>query len=518
MIGGGLRWSTSSRGSSMLRRGHRGIRIARGFGMSRVRCLATLLAAVVAVAGCGGREGKPPGGEAQEGPPPAELGTYLNVVLPSVIRRGEPFPVRVSVLTQAGLPDYDFQGALRLETSGRATLPEGGLKLEPRTEGLYEGTGLVLEDPGVQLVRGSVPGDTVAALGNPVNVVEGVPEWRILWGDLNGHSDESSGSRPPAVYWWYAKSIALLDFAVLTDNDQAGDKTMTDARFRELAGVAEEVDESGRFAPILGFEWSSPAHGNRLVLFSKAPETLPTPAAGVDAPAKLREAVPEGSVLVIPHPSGSENDPPTDPAEAGSGGEALVEVYSAQGTFERAETHRPATRETSGAFVTDLLARGFRPGFVASGDTRLTTPGNPRPLHYGDHLYPGGLTAVLAKELTRDAVLEALRARRCYATTGPRFLLEFTVDGKPMGSELRVPRGHVAKAYGSLGSATRWTRVEIVGPEGPLGVLTPEPASADVVELRAETPPVEGPVWLYLRGIDERGDMAWSSPVYLSPE
>jgi hypothetical protein len=168
--------------------------------------------------------------------------------------------------------------------------------------------------------------------------------------------------------------------------------------------------------------------------------------------------------------------------------------------------------------VTDLIGRKFRPGFVATSDSRLTTPGNPRAPRHGDHLYPGGLTAVLAKELTREAVLDALRARRCYATTGPRFLLEFTVDGAPMGSDLRVKRGHVAEVYGSLGSGTNWTRLEILAPTGTLGVLVPQPPNADVVELTAKTAPVTEPTWVYLRGVDERGDMAWSSPIYLIPD
>lgn len=125
---------------------------------------------------------------------------------------------------------------------------------------------------------------------------------------------------------------------------------------------------------------------------------------------------------------------------------------------------------------------------------------------------------MLAKELTRAAVLDALRERRCYATTGPRFLLEFTVNGHVMGSEIRVPRGSVADVYGSLGSVTKWTRVEIMGPKGAIGVLTPPAENADVVELTAKTPSVDSPAWFYLRGVDENGDMAWSSPVYLSPE
>ena len=51
--------------------------------------------------------------------------------------------------------------------------------------------------------------------------------------------------------------------------------------------------------------------------------------------------------------------------------------------------------------------------------------------------YPGGLVAVYAPELTREAIWDALWHRRCYATTGKRIILEFSVDGEPMGSLIR---------------------------------------------------------------------------------
>lgn len=492
---------------------------------SRVRMLAVFAGAVVAAAGCSGRGDKAvsekpaPGAADSTALPAPDAGTYLHLVAPSVVERGSEFSLRLRLITYAGIPDYDLEGTLKLrfETLGRSKFPDGGPKLEPVEGGYYEAPGIRLDDLGVQLIRGIVPDDTVAAVANPVNVVEKA-EWRVFWGDVDGHSDLSSGDRAPEVYWWYASAVALLDFAALTDNDRWQDKVMDDSSFAEMADVTAEFDEPGDFVALLGFEWTSPEHGDRLVYFSERPPSLPTPASGVDTPAKLRAAVPKGSVIAIAHPSGSEKDVPVDPAEAGMGGEEIVEIYSQVGVFERPGSHRPAARETAGASVVDLMARGFRPGFIAASDTRLSIPGNPRPVLHGDHRYPGGLTAVLAKELTRAAVLDALRARRCYATTGQRALLEFTVDGQPMGSDIRVARGHVAEAYGSLGSTMRWTRVEVVAPTGAIGVLTPPPESADVVELRAKTAPVTEPTWVYLRAVDERGDMAWSSPVYLTPQ
>ena len=43
-----------------------------------------------------------------------------------------------------------------------------------------------------------------------------------------------------------------------------------------------------------------------------------------------------------------------------------------------------------------------------------------------------------APELTREAVFDALHARRTYGTTGRRILLDFRVNDAPVGSEIAL--------------------------------------------------------------------------------
>jgi len=472
----------------------------------------------LALAGCGGGEGGDSApADATGGVSPAEQGSYLHFVVPSVVGQGSETMLRLRVVTRAGLPDYDFEGAFRIDTSSEdVTFPQPPL-MEPAKEGYYFMRGVGFGRTGVQFLRGSVPEDTVQALANPVNVVTD-PEWNIYWGDLSGFSDLSTGAHAPGLFFWYAKSVALLDFVALTDHDAVAalDRAIDEETFLEIAEVADDLYEPGTFVPFLGLTWTSRAYGDRLVFWPDRPASLPSVASGVDTPAKLRAALPAGSVIGIPYPSGSAERPSVDPASVGDAD--LAEVYSSRGIFEAPGGHRPTSQETPGAAVRDLLAGGFGGAFIATGDDELSTPGNPRSFTHGDHLYSGGLTAVLAKELTRESVLGALRSGRCYATTGPRFLLEFTVDGQQMGSELRVPQGHVAEIYGALGATNDWLRVEIVGPDGPIAVLTPEPGVSDVVDLEAKTEPFETATWFYLRGVTDTGDMAWSSPVRLIPE
>jgi hypothetical protein len=71
-----------------------------------------------------------------------------------------------------------------------------------------------------------------------------------------------------------------------------------------------------------------------------------------------------------------------------------------------------------------FLKRGFRYGIVCNSDGHKGRPGS------------NGLTAVFARDLSRNAIFEALRARRCYGTTNARILLVFNANGYPMGSEI----------------------------------------------------------------------------------
>ena len=102
-----------------------------------------------------------------------------------------------------------------------------------------------------------------------------------------------------------------------------------------------------------------------------------------------------------------------------------MEIYSAWGEFEW--------------LLREVIERGYAVGFVAGSDDHKGRPGSSYPGAgtFGVH---GGLTCVWAEALTREAIWEALWARRCYATTGERIYLRVEADGRPMGSHVTVTR------------------------------------------------------------------------------
>jgi hypothetical protein len=90
-------------------------------------------------------------------------------------------------------------------------------------------------------------------------------------------------------------------------------------------------------------------------------------------------------------------------------------------------------------------------GFVANSDGHKGRPGASHPGASTFGAY-GGLTCVLADALTRDAVFEAIRKRRCYGVSAAqRIHVELTVHGLPMGAEARA-RGPIAIAGRVVGT------------------------------------------------------------------
>ncbi|MBN2559225.1 MAG: DUF3604 domain-containing protein, partial [Clostridia bacterium] len=108
----------------------------------------------------------------------------------------------------------------------------------------------------------------------------------------------------------------------------------------------------------------------------------------------------------------------------------VVEVYSKHGCGVSDESadpylHTMGPRDGRNTAYSGL-AKGKIFGFTASSDHHAGYPGS-----YGD-----GLAAVMADNLSRAAIWDAIRNRRTYAVTGDRIKCSFSVNGYPMGSQI----------------------------------------------------------------------------------
>jgi hypothetical protein len=193
----------------------------------------------------------------------------------------------------------------------------------------------------------------------------------------------------------------------------------------------------------------------------------------------------------------------------------VVEICSKHGTSEYLDNERPLRGQCTGSFAADFLEAGHRFGFIGGSDTHLANPGSPlREGPYATLRFRAGLAAVWATDLTREGIWKALCARRCYATTGPKIGLDFSVGDLAMGGEgvIAGARRICVAAHGEAPIIL----IEIVKNGRVIARWDPHRPQLDVV-LEHEDSGASGREadYYYARVRQHDGERAWSSPVWV---
>ena len=465
------------------------------------------------------------------------MAKFLKVFVPSQAVTGVPVPVTVVALKANGRVDTDFAGAVSLRsTDDRAELPEryAFFACEKGRHRFY----VTFRTPGIHRVvaeSGSVEGQSP-----PIVVSEGEPDLKLLWGDLHGHSGEyACGFGTIDGYWTFARDYACLDFCALTDHDHLpGHPLDLSTIWERVKKAAAYYDRPGEFAAFLGYEWTtmrnqSPRHperffGQRHVIYLGHDEPFfGCHTEEADTPEKLWRCLEGREAIVIPHHTAAPDQWGMDWDFFNPELERLVEVYSCWGGSEMPrEKGNPRPIKAFGGgrkgFVQEGLGRGYRFGLCAGGDSHDGCPGMTcyqRPLGEAERrrwdgwLYPGGLHAVWAKGLTREAIFEALRARRCYGTTGARIYVKFKVNGAWMGEEIKVKPGEPRVLEAEIHGTAPLKAVVVVKNNADTAPL-PVEGERCVARWVDDSPP-QGGDFYYLRVVQRDGEMAWTSPVWV---
>ena len=286
------------------------------------------------------------------------------------------------------------------------------------------------QDPGVYRPRFQAPGAGLQAVSNPVRIHPAPPALQVYWGDLHsGQTEIGCGAGSLKDHFTYARDVAGLQFA----SQQANDHYVGAEIWDHVRRVSREFYAPGHFACFLGCEWSPPTEdgGDRNVIYRGDEERLrrsgrffreeePDPEPDLPRAPEFLAAMRNEEVILNLHVGGR----PTNLDFHEPAIEPLFEIHSTHGTSEW--------------FVEDALRRGYKVGVTAGADGVMGRPGACQPGRRLSRTVRNGLTAVYAEGLTREALWEAFKARRCYATSGERILLRVEVDGRLMGEEFET--------------------------------------------------------------------------------
>ncbi len=380
----------------------------------------------------------------------------LKAQAPSIVAAGEEFLLEV-------VPQDEW---------GSLAKDRERLKLEMRAEGLparpleydremmhYVARNLTASREGVLRIRVRSADGRLEALSNPI-WVERAPPHRVFYGDLHQHTYLHDGRGVYDELYLYGRRVGLLDFGALSEHHMpmsvTGPSFYLDRRWPsenwpDIQRAARLFNGWKGFVSILGYEYSVGTNlgGHHNVYFNadEAKSTMQIDPAEPAAPiAKMLRTVQlvRRPALVIPHIGGGPPDwsHPTDPRI-----ERLFEIASVHGVFEESWQRH--------------LENGLRLAASAAGDTHTTMMGNANPgLIYA---MTNALTGVYAQGKTRQEIWDGMYQRRTFAVSGnTRIVMDFRVNGEPMGGELPSGHSQAAEVEARISGTAPITSVELL--------------------------------------------------------
>ncbi len=438
----------------------------------------------------------------------------FRVFAPAVAQAGESFPVRVLPVDV-----YSFNPATNYAGEARVFAPDGletqeTVRLDTAKQPAGETIAVTAKTGGVHALSVFDPQTGISGKSNPIGAGF-LPEGGIYFGEMHSQMWHSMGTGSTAEFFTWGRDAAGLDFCAPA-NHYNWRFEVTEDIWQNLVADCNRFNAPGRFVTLVSYEWggvSGSGHKNVYYRGDSGPFHYWYRGEHENPDALWQEMAARGlDALTVPHHTKASGG--VDWRFRNDRYQRLVEICSKWDISEASGPHS----------VQAALAMGHRLGFVGGTDSHYGLA-NQGSYHVNDG---NGLACVIAPELTRAALWQALHDRRCYATTGDRILLDFTIDGKPMGSDnaadlsgLEPRRLHVRAA----GTAPI-TRVEIVRNNRTIFSADPhrdvwEDEWADTADLSAAafapTFPNDRPfVYYYLRLYQANRQRAWSSPIWFT--
>ncbi|MFI3249972.1 MAG: DUF3604 domain-containing protein [Eubacteriales bacterium] len=362
----------------------------------------------------------------------------IQAIVPGSIPVGTRFDVLVRALDEYGNPTHRYTGTVAISS------PQIALENLPATvtfteadDGAVRITGVVAKESGIYHLALEDIKAGFTANSNAGMVTQDAP-YQLFWGDAHGQTRATVGTGLLDDYYAFARDKGGVDFT----GWQGNDFEVTDETWSEVRSLTKKYHQDGKFVVFLGYEWSgtTPQGGDHNVYFKDDSEifypssnwtaTTVSNEHNCNPVTELYDVVKQrGDMMVIPHIGGRYGNLEYYDPEVMK----VIEIHSHHGTFEW--------------FAMDAMKKRLKVGFIATSDDHTCRPGLSYPLSRNGRSFAGafdvasGFSGVYATDLSREAIWDAIQARRCYASSFDRVYLDMKVDGHWMGEEYTASAG-----------------------------------------------------------------------------
>lgn len=344
--------------------------------------------------------------------------------------------------------------------------------------------------------------------------------YNIYFGDLHLHTSSKHGASDFEQGFSrekieeanrYARDVKQHDFIAVTNHDHL----LKDWMWEVEKAVADEFTQAGIFVSFPAYEWTAsrfcgrhmnpkqpdyPQWGHRNIYY-RNPQQAPLLRCNdpnYDTPNELFRALPGTDVaLTIPHHP-TEPGHPFNWSTINPDYDRLVEIVQYRGGYER-------------NVIRSGWNNGHILGVVGGSDNHDGKAGEP--FKGSEH---GGVTAILAPALTRDALFNALINRHTYATTHGDIILHFWGDGEIQGSILSQRSSIRLKAE----IESRGGDISLVELLDNGAVITRWQPNQTTFQFEKTQEISEEQHYFYVKVALKNNHQAWSSPIwvnYLTP-
>lgn len=432
----------------------------------------------------------------------------FKVTAKAIQMAGKEFSLNVSAIDKCGNQAKKYTGRIRFESSDKkASLPKE-YEFTNKDEGQHKFSGLELHSKGIHWMSAIDTKSGLIGKSNPISIDFLGEDKKIYFGEIHGHTYLSDGKGTEDECLTLAKDVDSLDFAALGDHSiEGGFNVLPEDNWKRTKSAIQKYNKPNEFVTLLGYEWNSwsgakgnpnQGWGDKNIYYLNDDE--PCYGAGdskSDDPEKLCNLLKDKEAIVIPHHSMYGGR--TDWSFKNNDLQRVVEIYSIAGNSEKGSEYS----------VQSALAQGHKLGFIAGSDNHCG-----QLAHNESANRRAGLAVVITDDLTREKVFYALKNRHCYATTGKRILLYFTLNGYLMGEEISLKGDDFSrKIRVRVAGTTKIKEIVIVRNNVDIHIHSGKGSFENFEYIDKDDFTEE--LFYYVRVIQEDEEIAWSSPIWV---